>query len=163
MHVLRRHGTCMQQLGLLVSCFPNACATDRQAACSHEPLALNMQHETLRVCAAIPCWLHCADFNYNQTIPKYMLRLPGRVHQGFASIAASIWPPLRSALSQLMPSRDNGNWHPGSGWGSPRGISNVYVSGHSLGAGVATLIAYTMQVRFQSGPHTGHIFNLVKG
>lgn len=84
-------------------------------------------------------------------MPKASLHLPGRVHQGFASIVASIWPALRSALSSLLSGTQGYHDSYHSYDRGSRGIRNIYVSGHSLGAGVATLIAYTMQVSRASG------------
>lgn len=86
----------------------------------------------------LPLSVPAADFNYSQTLPKASLHLPGRVHQGFASSAASIWPPLRSALSSLLKSTGGYHSHDRDSYRSSKGIRNVYVSGHSLGAGVAT-------------------------
>lgn len=78
-----------------------------------------------------------ADFNYNTSTASLQpgqpaLNLPGNVHQGFAAIATSLWPGVQAALQELV--------------ASPAGVSNVYVAGHSLGAGVATLLSYGMQV-----------------
>lgn len=104
----------------------------------------------LTACVSCVLWNAAADFNYNQTLPKASLRLPGRVHQGFALISASIWPALRSAFDSLLPGSGSGT-HPYYRHNKPpRGIRNIYISGHSLGAGVATLISYTMQVRYHS-------------
>lgn len=78
------------------------------------------------------------DFNYNTSSASLLpgqpaFDLPGNVHQGFAAIATSLWPGLQSALQNLV--------------ASPAGVTNVYVAGHSLGAGVATLLSYGVQVR----------------
>jgi hypothetical protein len=54
------------------------------------------------------------------------------VHQGFANVASSLWPGITAALQDVI--KSNGK------------IDNVYVAGHSLGAGVATLISYATQV-----------------
>ena len=62
------------------------------------------------------------------------MNLPGKVHQGFASIASSLWPYIKSALQYLVLQKNKGD------------IKNVYVAGHSLGGGVATLVAYAAQV-----------------
>lgn len=67
--------------------------------------------------------------------------LPGRVHQGFATVAASLWPGIKEALHSLVKDQSSGT-----------AIKHVYVAGHSLGAAVSTLIAYRAQVR----GHAGH-------
>jgi pimeloyl-ACP methyl ester carboxylesterase len=54
------------------------------------------------------------------------------VHQGFANVASNIWGGIAAALQDII--KSNGK------------INNVYVAGHSLGAGVATLISYATQV-----------------
>lgn len=81
--------------------------------------------------------LHLADFTYNQTIARLALPLPtiGRVHAGFANVAASLWPSVRSALHSLVKDRSTGTT-----------VKHVYVAGHSLGAGVATLLSFAVQV-----------------
>ncbi|WIA41719.1 hypothetical protein OEZ86_009064 [Tetradesmus obliquus] len=81
-----------------------------------------------------------SDFNYNTSTAGLQpgqpaLNLPGNVHQGFAAIATSLWPGVQAALQELL--------------ASPAGVSNVYVAGHSLGAGVATLLSYGMQTCLQ--------------
>jgi len=78
------------------------------------------------------------DFKYRQVPGKYVagMYLPGRVHQGFASVASSLWPGIKSALHSLVKHKSSG-----------RAITHVYVAGHSLGAAVATLMAYAVQVR----------------
>jgi triacylglycerol esterase/lipase EstA (alpha/beta hydrolase family) len=59
------------------------------------------------------------------------MMLPGRVHQGFATVAASLWPGIKEALHSLVKDKSSGT-----------AIKHVYVAGHSLGAAVSTLIAY---------------------
>jgi hypothetical protein len=77
-----------------------------------------------------------ADFSYNTTRAHVAGRLlPGHVHQGFSNIAASLWPGLQAALDRLVKNRSSGT-----------SIKQVYVAGHSLGAGVATLVSYSVQV-----------------
>ena len=78
-----------------------------------------------------------ADFTYSQNVARLMLHLPtpGRVHVGFATVAASLWPGVKSALNSIVKHKSTGAT-----------INNVYVAGHSLGAGVATLISFAAQV-----------------
>ena len=67
--------------------------------------------------------------------------LPGSTHAGFTSLAVALW---RGGLRTLLDSSIEG------------GVTHVSVAGHSLGAGVATLLSYRMQVRShqpqQGGP-----------
>lgn len=73
-----------------------------------------------------------ADFDYTTTTASLGgIPLPGRVHQGFARVAASLWPGVQAALQSLSTTSK---------------ITNVYIAGHSLGAGVSTLLAYGTQV-----------------
>jgi pimeloyl-ACP methyl ester carboxylesterase len=80
-----------------------------------------------------------ADFDYNTgptSLQPGSITFPGQVHQGFARVAASLWGSsggIAAALKDVIDT--NGK------------INNVYVAGHSLGAGVATLISYGTQVR----------------
>lgn len=76
-----------------------------------------------------------ADFDYNtgsSSLQPGNINLPGQVHQGFARVAESLWGGVAAALQALI--SVNGQ------------LDNVYVAGHSLGAGVATLISYGAQV-----------------
>lgn len=74
-----------------------------------------------------------ADFDYTTTSASLgSIPLPGRVHQGFARVAASLWPGVQAALQSLSATSK---------------ITNVYIAGHSLGAGASTLLAYGTQVR----------------
>lgn len=83
------------------------------------------------------------DFNYREILGRYVsnMKLPGRVHSGFATVAASLWPGIKEALHSLVKDQSSGT-----------AIKHVYVAGHSLGAAVSTLIAYRAQVR----GHAGH-------
>lgn len=77
----------------------------------------------------------CADFDYrtgSSTLQPGSIPFPGQVHQGFAGVAASLWGGVAAALQDLNAA--NGK------------IDSVYVAGHSLGAGVATLVSYGAQV-----------------
>jgi esterase/lipase len=78
----------------------------------------------------------CADFDYSTTTAKLQsgIELPGSVHQGFARVAASLWQGGLSAALQSLSSSTK--------------ITNVYVAGHSLGAGVSTLVSYGVQVTY---------------
>jgi predicted lipase len=92
----------------------------------------DMAAKTHPACMSLP-----ADFSYNTTRARVAGRLlPGHVHQGFSAVAASLWPGLKAALDSLVKSRSSGT-----------SIKHVYVAGHSLGAGVATLASYSVQVR----------------
>jgi hypothetical protein len=79
------------------------------------------------------------DFDYRQIISSSSsLGLPGRVHAGFAGIAEQLWSNgVKAALdSHVLSGR----------------VSTVQFSGHSLGAGVATLLAYASQVSCAAMP-----------
>ena len=95
-----------------------------------------------RSSAALPiCFRACtADFRYyyfgagddkNGDRAK-AFALPGSTHAGFTSLAVALW---RGGLRTLLDSSIEG------------GVTHVSVAGHSLGAGVATLLSYRMQVR----------------
>lgn len=76
-----------------------------------------------------------ADFDYAQVSDSSntSLNLPGSTHAGFTRIANYLWANgIKAAL-------DNGVVRGGS-------ISTVTFAGHSLGAGVATLLSYAAQV-----------------
>eukprot|EP00882_Tetradesmus_deserticola_P012343 GHRQ01013082.1.p1 GENE.GHRQ01013082.1~~GHRQ01013082.1.p1 ORF type:complete len:319 (+),score=51.77 GHRQ01013082.1:1236-2192(+) len=74
-------------------------------------------------------WL--TDFSYSETSSSY-LKFPGKTHAGFTAIANKLWlEGLRDALY-----RNVVKGH----------IKSVAVTGHSLGAGVAQLVAYAAQV-----------------
>lgn len=70
--------------------------------------------------------------------------MPGQIHRGFALVAASLLPHIKAALTSLVKDSSNG-----------ANIKNVYVSGHSLGAGVAALVSYAAQVRRSGLFNTG--------
>lgn len=71
------------------------------------------------------------DFSYNQTADVAALGgLP--VHYGFASVFQQLWPGVQAALDELVTG------------GSPA-AKQVFVTGHSLGAGVGTLVSYAAQ------------------
>lgn len=54
------------------------------------------------------------------------------MHDGFASAYRQLWPGVQAALSELV--------------AGPSPVAReVYVAGHSLGGGVATLVAYAAQ------------------
>lgn len=89
----------------------------------------------LTLTAPAPPLLCSADFDYNTgstSLQPGSITFPGQVHQGFARVAASLWGGVAAALKDVI--------------GTNGQINNVYVAGHSLGAGVATLIAYGTQV-----------------
>lgn len=77
-----------------------------------------------------------ADFNYNTTRShtRSHMSMPGRVHQGIAAVAETLWPDMQAALQRLL-----------EGQSTKGTIKNVYIVGHSLGAGVATLVSYAVQ------------------
>jgi hypothetical protein len=95
-------------------------------------LDLNSNHN---IRASVPLYMlharHAADFDYRHTTSS-SLRLPGKVHAGFAGIAQQLWDNgLKAALdSHVLSGR----------------VSTVQFSGHSLGAGVAALLSYASQV-----------------
>ncbi|PRW33116.1 lipase [Chlorella sorokiniana] len=71
------------------------------------------------------------DFSYNQTALVAALgSLP--VHYGFAGVFQQLWPGVQAALDELVVG------------GSPA-ATQVFVTGHSLGAGVGTLLSYATQ------------------
>jgi hypothetical protein len=74
---------------------------------------------------------YVADFTYNEN-KTGNLAFPGATHQGFTAIANTLWNNgLRAALYS--------NVVQGT-------VTSVSVAGHSLGAGVAQLVAYATQV-----------------
>lgn len=85
------------------------------------------------VCAAAVAAAAAAapDFDYSQTISSAPLVVPGHVHRGFYNIAKAIWPGIRTALRELTVGQ---------------GIRHAWLTGHSLGGGVGTLISYAAQV-----------------
>jgi hypothetical protein len=110
------------------------------------------QHEqyTSCGCAVLSCVLLCCatvasfcteDLEYSTaswatTAKSNSSAVPGQMHRGFALVAASLLPHIKAALTSLVKESSNG-----------ANIKNVYVSGHSLGAGVAALVSYAAQVR----------------
>lgn len=72
-----------------------------------------------------------ADFTYSEN-PTGSISLPGETHAGFTAITNTLWREgIRAALwNHVVLGR----------------ITSVSVAGHSLGAGVATLVAYAAQV-----------------
>jgi hypothetical protein len=77
-----------------------------------------------------PLWLlPPADFTYLQVSDA---AFPGLVEKGFAAAAACLWPGIQKALETEVVQ------------GSTTAVT---ISGHSLGAALATLIAYRAQVR----------------
>ncbi|KAL4425099.1 hypothetical protein ABPG77_010413 [Micractinium sp. CCAP 211/92] len=71
------------------------------------------------------------DFSYNQT--EFADNLFGSpVHYGFGSVFEQLWPDVQAALSDLA-------------LGPSSAASQVFIAGHSLGGGVATLLAYAAQ------------------
>ena len=93
--------------------------------------------------ASLNCCRACiADFRYyyfgagsdnNEDRAKAKaFALPGSTHAGFTSLAVALW---RGGLRTLLDASVEG------------GVTHVSVAGHSLGAGVATLLSYRMQVR----------------
>ncbi|KAL4431070.1 hypothetical protein ABPG75_006326 [Micractinium tetrahymenae] len=71
------------------------------------------------------------DFSYNHTeVPGNPFGSP--VHYGFGSVYEQLWPEVQAALSDLA-------------LGPSPAATQVFIAGHSLGAGVATLLAYAAQ------------------
>jgi hypothetical protein len=80
--------------------------------------------------------LRCPDFTYNEN-KTGSVSFPGATHKGFTAIANTLWRNgLRAALYRHAVLGD---------------VTAVSVAGHSLGAGVAQLVAYATQVRRQAG------------
>lgn len=70
------------------------------------------------------------NFEYNQTAdPEIQAIFGGNVSFGFASIFQEIWPAAQAALDALVV--DSGGPPP-----------EVWVTGHSLGAGIGTMVAF---------------------
>lgn len=81
--------------------------------------------------AALSC---TADFTYAQVSFSGALSWPGRTHEGFSKLAAYLWHTgVQPALESLVLQHGSN-------------FSEVLVAGHSMGAGVSTLLSYTMQV-----------------
>jgi hypothetical protein len=77
------------------------------------------------------------DFTYSQASFSGPISWPGRTHEGFSRLAAYLWTTgLQAAVQELV-------MQPGSG------VEHVVVTGHSMGAGVGTLLSYTIHVRRQ--------------
>eukprot|EP00775_Hariotina_reticulata_P007421 gene7421-7630_t len=74
-------------------------------------------------------WL--TNFSYNEEAGAGPVPLPGRTHAGITGVAGSLWTSgIQRALDRYV----------------VRGsITSVSVAGHSLGAGVATIVAYMAQ------------------
>lgn len=84
----------------------------------------------------VPAALTAADFTYTQVAFKGPISWPGHIHQGFARLAAYLWVTgIREAMDNLVLQQGSD-------------VDNVVITGHSMGAGVGTLLSYTMQVRF---------------
>jgi acetyl esterase/lipase len=69
-----------------------------------------------------------ADFTYLQVTDA---AFPGLIERGFRAAAAQMWPSVQKALEEEVVQ------------GSTTAVT---ISGHSLGAALATLIAYRAQV-----------------
>lgn len=69
------------------------------------------------------------DFSYNQTSAENSI-FGSNTHYGFTSVFQKIWSTVSSEIST----------HVGNG-----DVKHIYVTGHSLGAGVATLVGYAAQ------------------
>ena len=67
---------------------------------------------------------------------------PGGTHAGFTSLADALW---RGGMHALL----DGN--------VKRDVTHISVAGHSLGAGVATLLSYRMQVRPAGAHRVKHV------
>jgi acetyl esterase/lipase len=70
-----------------------------------------------------------ADFTYMQVRDA---AFPGLIERGFKAAAAHIWPGIQKALEAEVVQGST---------------TAVMIGGHSLGAALATLIAYRAQVR----------------
>ena len=91
------------------------------------------------------CYSFISDFRYQQHVnannkansvsgsdQEASFAFPGGTHAGFTSLADALW---RGGLGALLDGSVKGD------------VTHVSVAGHSLGAGVATLLSYRMQVR----------------
>lgn len=82
----------------------------------------------LPVLPALKTHFYAADMTYVQTKDA---SYPGLVSKGFSFGAALLWPALESILLKEV---------------VQGGVTDVTISGHSLGAALATLLAYRAQV-----------------
>lgn len=76
-----------------------------------------------------------SDFTYSQvSFAGGPISWPGRTHEGFSKLAAHLWlTGVQAAVDALV---------------LPQGssIQHLVVTGHSMGAGVSTLLSYAIQV-----------------
>jgi esterase/lipase len=79
----------------------------------------------------VPCCSSFTDLAYNHNATG-SIRFPGKTHQGFTALTNALWRQgVREALFEEVVK------------GS---ITSVSIAGHSMGASVATLLAYAAQV-----------------
>lgn len=75
------------------------------------------------------------DFTYSQvSFAGSPISWPGRTHEGFSKLAAHLWlTGVQAAADDLVLAQGSS-------------IQHVVVTGHSMGAGVSTLLSYTIRV-----------------
>jgi len=64
------------------------------------------------------------------------LGIPGRLHDGFAQRTAAVWPAVQQLLKQHILNKAPGD---------ASRISQIYVTGTSLGGGIGQIVTYMMQ------------------
>lgn len=83
---------------------------------------------------AAPVAVPATDFTYSQVAFTGPISWPGHIHEGFARLAAYLWASgLREVVDSLVLQQGSS-------------VEHVVVAGHSMGAGVGTLLSYTIQV-----------------
>lgn len=103
-----------------------------RSCCCHSPTAAAppRRHPPIAATPSLPP----SDFTYSQvSFAGGPISWPGRIHEGFSKLAAHLWlTGVQAAVDALV---------------LPQGssIQHVVVTGHSMGAGVSTLLSYTIQ------------------
>jgi esterase/lipase len=77
--------------------------------------------------SVLPCSWPLADLAYNQNATG-SIRFPGTTHQGFTALANALW--YQGVRASLYSNVVKGS------------VTSVPIAGHSMGASVATLLAY---------------------
>lgn len=111
---------------------PLATATAGWITNSHSALLL-------RCCCCHCCCFFIPDFTYSQVAFAGAVSWPGRTHEGFSKLAAYLWlTGVQEAVDALVLVEGSS-------------IQHVVVTGHSMGAGVSTLLSYSIQVGNRAG------------